>query len=164
MALAVNVRFDLIDNKGKTSFTKIRVPTGFSIAQYIEFAQGAAQVIANTSNCKITSVSLTFGIDLTGLGLATVASGLADIYQKFRFQFNTAISGFKAKFQIPASSESLVTSGSDAVNIADVDVAAFIAAMNNGIVVTGGTVAFADNRGMDITSLQFAREVHRRKG
>jgi len=163
MALAVNVRFDFVDEKGKTSFTKIRVPVGFTLAQYVEFAQAAAAVINSATTCQITGVSLTFGLDTSGWGLNTIVSGLADIYQKFRMQWNTAVAGFKAKFSIPASDESYVIAGSDAVDVSDPGVAAFISAINNGIAVTGGTMTFCDARQHDIVSNQFAVEVHRKK-
>ena len=161
MALAVNIRFDFIDDKGKTSFTKVRVPTGYTIANYVEFAQGAAQVLADMSNAQITNVSLTFGLDLSGQGLRTVASTVSDIYQKIRFQWTTALAGFQAMFSVPATSESKIVTGSDAVDEVDVDVAAFITAVEDGIVVTGGTMNFVDSRGNDITALQFGREFHR---
>ena len=161
MALAVSIRFDFIDDKGKTSFTKVRVPTGYTIANYVEFAQGAAQVFADLSNAQITNVSLTFGLDLSGQGLKTVASVVSDIYQKIRFQFATALQGFRAKFSVPASSELKIVAGSDAVDEVDADVAAFVTAIEDGLVVTGGTVTFTDNRDNDITALQFGREIHR---
>lgn len=163
MALAVTVRFDFLDDKGKTSFSKVRVPNGFSLAQYGEFGTAFAQLLANVSNCKITGGSLTFAIDLSGLGLRTVASSLSDVAEKGLFLFNTVVTGLKAKLRIPTLDESQVPSGSDAIDTANVDVAAFIAAMENGIVVpVAVTVQPTDDRTNDISALTQAREIKRR--
>ena len=163
MALAVTVRYDFLDNKGATSFTKIRVPTTFSLSQYGEFGTAMAQLIADVSMCQITGGSLTFAIDLSGLGLAVTASIVSDIAEKAVFLFNTAITGIKAKLRLPTFDEFLVSPGSDAVDQVDVDVAAFIAAMENGIAVTGpATIQPTDDRTNDITTLTEAREVKRR--
>lgn len=163
MALAVTARFDFIDDKGKTSFTKVRVPVTFSLSQYGEFGVAFAQLLVDVSLCRCTGASLTFAIDLSGLGLRTVAGITADIAEKAAFLFNTAVTGLRAKLRIPTLRETLVPPGSDAIDTADVDVAAFIAAMENGIVVSGpATVEPTDDRENDITALTTAREVKRR--
>jgi len=163
MALAVSVRFDFQDDKGKSSFTKIRVPTGFSIAQYTEFAQGAAQLLLNASTASITKISVVFNVSLASLGLKTVASSVSKVARKMFLQFTTAVTGFLAKTFIPALSESKVASGSDDVDQADTDVAALISAYEDGIVVTGGTMTFTNGRGHDITAATAAKEQFRRR-
>ena len=163
MALAVAIRYDFIDDKGKTSFTKIRVPTGNTIAQYTEFAQAMGQFIANMSSCRITGGSITFTIDLSGLGLKSAAASITDVFQKGYFAFNSAATGFFKRLRVPTLSEAKVSAGSDGINTVDADVAAFINAMNNGIVVTGGTITPTTERGHDLVSLSEAREVFRRK-
>ena len=162
MALAITVRVEFIDDKGKTSFTKVRVPNGFTLSQYGEFGTALAQLLTNISICRVTGGSLTFAMDLSGLGLRTVAGITADIAEKAAFLFNTAITGLKAKLRIPTFRETLVPPGSDAVDLADVDVAAFKTAMESGIAVTGGTIEPTDDRENDITGLTTAREVKRR--
>lgn len=162
MALAITVRVEFIDDKGKTSFTKVRVPNGFTLSQYGEFGTALAQLLTDISICRVTGGSLTFSIDLSGLGLRTVAGITADIAEKAAFLFNTAITGLRAKLRIPTFRETLVPPGSDAVDLADVDVAAFKTAMESGIVTTGGTISPTDDRENDITGLTTAREVKRR--
>lgn len=163
MALAITVRFDFLDDKGKTSFSKVRVPNGFSLAQYGEFGTAFGQLLANVSNCKVTGSSLTFAIDLSGLGLRTVASVASDVAEKAIFLWNTAVTGLKAKLRIPTFDELLIPPGSDAVDLVQADVAAFKAAMENGIVVpVAVTVQPTDGRTNDITALTEAREVKRR--
>lgn len=163
MALAVAVRFDFVDEKGDTSFTKIRVPATFSIAQYTEFVIAMGQFIADMSSCRITGGSVTFTIDLSALGLKAAAATIADVFQKGYFSFNSAATGFFKRMRIPTLSEAKVSAGSDNLNTIDADVAAFTTAMINGIVVTGGTISPSTERGQDLTSLNEAREVFRRK-
>lgn len=159
MALAVSVRFDFLDDKGKTSFTKLRVPTGFSIAQYAEFGIAMGQFIANISSCQVTNGSVTFGIDLSGLGMKTVAGVLADVAQKGYFAFASAVTGFKKRLRIPTFDEAKTVAGSDGIDTVDAGVAAFTTAMTNGIVVTAGTIQPSTERGQDLTALSDAREV-----
>lgn len=163
MVLAVTVRFDFIDDKGKTSFTKIRVPTGFSIAQYGEFGLAMGQFIANISTCRMTGASLSFNVDLAGLGLKAVATAVADTAQKGYFSFLSAATGFFKRIRIPTFNEALVNQGSDGIDTVDPAVMAFTSAMTSGIVVTGGTVEPVTERGHDLVSLNDAREVFRRK-
>lgn len=163
MVLAVTIRFDIQDQKGKKSFTKVRVPTGYELSHYGEFALGMAQLIANMSTGQITRVSFCVGLDLSGATIKAVASGLSDIAQKILIGFSTAVSGFRTKLKLPAISEVKIVAGSDSWNLADPDVAAFITAMENGIVVTGGTVQPTDMRQNDIVSTDYARELFRKK-
>lgn len=163
MALAVTLNVQVADSKGKTSGTKIRVPTGFSIAQYIEFGQAMLQLIANMQVGVITGASISFGIDLSGLGLKAVANVLSDTAQKGYFSFASAVTGFFKRLRIPTFREDLVAVGSDSVDVTAPEVIAFVTAMENGIVVTGGTVSPSTERVQDLVALTDAREVFRRK-
>lgn len=162
MALAVSIRFDFIDNKGKTSFTKVRVPNGFGLSDYVEFAQAMAQLIANISTARLTRAGVVFGLDLSGATIKALASGLSDIAQKAILGFSAVVAGFRTKLFLPAISEAKVNVGSDTLNQADPAVAAFITAMESGIAVTGGTIAPTDIRENDIASLDYARELFRK--
>jgi hypothetical protein len=163
MVLAVSVRFDFVDNKGKTSFTKIRIPNGYSIPQYIEFGQAMAQTLTNISACRVTGSSATFSIPLAGLTLKTIANVLADTAQKAYFSFSSAVNGFFKRVRIPTFDETKTNETSDTIDEIDLDVAAFIAAMENGIVVTGATISPCTERVQDLVSLADTREVFRRK-
>jgi hypothetical protein len=163
MALAVAVRFDFQDEKGKTSFTKVRIPTTFSVGTVTAFALGLAQLISNISQCQITNVSTTFAIDLSGLSLKAAASAVADVAQKGYFAFRSAVTGFAKRLRIPTIDENIVNAGSDTVDTLDVNVAAYVTAMESGIAVTGGTIAPTTERMQDLTALEEAREVFRRK-
>lgn len=162
MVLAVTVRYTFLDEKGKTASTKVRVPNGFSIAQYVEFVQGMAQFMSDISACQITRAGFTVGIDLSGLGLIGLPSSIADVAQKGYFAFRSAVAGFFKRLRVPTFKESLVNAGSDTVDTSDASVVAFVNAMNNGIVTTGGTIQPVTERGDDLTTLIEARETFRR--
>lgn len=162
MALAVSIRFDFVDGKGKTSFTKIRVPNGFSVAQYTEFAQAMCQLLTNLTQASITRAGFSVGLNLSTATIKATPNVFSDIAQKVMFGFSTALAGFRTKVKLPALNEDKVTTGSDAINQADPAVAAFIAAMENGIVVTGGTISPTDQRGNDINNTDYAKELFRK--
>ena len=159
MALAITVRYQFIDDKGKTSSTKVRVPNGFTLSQYVEFVQGMGQFIADISACQITSAGFSVGIDLAGLGLQALPATVADVAQKAYFAFRSAVGGFFKRLRIPTLSETKVNAGTDTLDTVDADVVAFVNAMTNGIVTTGGTIQPVTERGDDLTTLQEAREV-----
>lgn len=163
MALAVSIRFDFVDDKGKTSFTKVYVPNGYTISQYAEFAAGFAQLLANASQAVVTRASVVFSLSLSGATIKAAANFAADVAQKAFFQFRTAVTGFFARMKIPALKETLVNVGSDSIDTDNVSVAAFITAMENGIVSSGVTIQPVDDRGNDIVDTTIAREVFRKK-
>lgn len=163
MALAITIRFDFQDEAGHTSFTKLRVPTGPSLAQLIEFGQAAGQVWANASDAEITNISLTFTFTPPA-GLKASAVALLDIAQKAAFQFTTAVSGFFAKFRVPVVQDVKFVGGSDDLDVSDPLISPFITLIENGAVVTGpATILFTDGRANPISTLAFAVEQFRKK-
>lgn len=163
MAIAVSLRFDIIDQKGKTSFTKIRVPTGRTIPAYIEFAQGIAQIILNNITGRITRASVCFSLDLSTAGLNPTPGGISKVAVKGNFRWNTNATGFKANMNIPSLLETLVVAGSDDINQVATAVSDFIDDVENGVAVTGGTMVFTNGRGHTITAISSAKERFRRR-
>lgn len=161
MALAPSITLNFIDQKGKTSSTEMHIPTGFSFAQMVEFAQAAAQLYADLSIGQITSVSLNVPLSLVGATIKAVAAAASDINQKAQFVWNTAVTGFRKLFRLPAFKETLIVAGSDQVNIVNADVASFISGFEDGYAVTGGTVEPCDGRLNDIDTLLSNREFFR---
>jgi hypothetical protein len=160
MALAVTIQLDFKDAKNKTSFTRVHVPTGFTIAQYITFAQDLAEAAKAITTGRITGVSVNFGLSLAGATLTNVQNVLADVSSKALFQFTSAIAGLRAKFFIPTFDEdNLVTIGTDDIDVADVGVAAFITAIEDGYALTGGQMTPRDKRGNDLVTNNISREL-----
>lgn len=164
MVAAIKVIYTISDEKGKSATTEVKVPNGFLLTQYTEFAQGMAQFIDATVGGKVTSANFCVGVDLTGLGLKALAQAGSDIEEKGFWQWLTA-GGFRTRMQIPTWLEALVNTGSDDINRAQADVLALETAMLTGIAVTGpATIQPCDEREDDIQSTQFAREHFRASG
>lgn len=163
MALAVSIRFDFQDSKGKTSFTKIRVPNGFSLSDYIEFAESAAQILANVASARLTRASVCIGMDLSTATIKAGNSPYGDVGEKAFFSFRTTENGFWKRLKLPAFEESYIPPNSRDIDTAAADVLAFIDAMENGLVVTGGTIAPTDARENDIVECVYAYQMFQKK-
>lgn len=156
MALAFTAQIDFVDAKNKASFTRIRIPTGLTIAQYTSFIQDAAQAITDISGCIVTGASLNVALDLAGASLGSAAAAAANIATKAFFKVRSAVSGFFAKMSLPTFDEdNLVVAGSDAIDTADTAVAAYITLVETG----DGTVVPCDKYGNDLTDVDIAREL-----
>jgi len=164
MALAVSLNFTVLDAKGKSSITKIRVPTGFSVTQYAEAAAALAQLIANIIDGTITDVSVSLPLSLSGATIRAVALSIADVAEKALFVARTTIAGLFTKWFFPTYNETNTVAGTDDINSGDADVAAMIAILEDGINVSGTIVTPRDARGTLIDSVSEAREIFRRFG
>lgn len=153
MAFAIIAQIDFKDAKNKSSFTRIRIPTGLTIAQYTSFVQDAAQALTDISGCIVTGASI--GINFTFTGLGAAAAAAADVASKAFFKVRSSVAGFFAKFQIPTFDEDgLVVAGTDEIDTADTAVATFITLVETG----DGTVAPCDKYGNDLVDVEISRE------
>lgn len=163
MALAVTLFVSFKDAKNKPSSLPIRIPTGFTLAQYVEFADDALQIIANVSIAKITGASLNFGLDLSAATLTNVAGNvLANVTSKIMLGYNSTVAGFKALFKIPTYDEdNLTVAGTDQPDTADAGIAALLTAIEDGYTLTDLSVmAPTDKYGNSLTDSRFQRELH----
>lgn len=164
MALAVTIQIDFKDAKNKSSNTKVRVPTGFTIAQYVEFAQDFAQLAANISTARIVGVSVNFALDISA-SLTNVVSNLSNVASKAFLQFQSSVAGLFAKIKVPTFDEdNLVIVGTEDIDTTEVAVDDLITAITGGLAVTGGTIAPCDKYGNDLVDLSFARGIFARHG
>lgn len=153
MALAVGVTFTIVDNANKPSTTTIYVPSTFSIAQYIEFGTAMAQLIADLSDGRLEGISISIPLSLAGATIRAVAGVAADIAEKVKFSAGSAINGLKAFFNIPTYDEAHNLPSSDVVDLADTEVAAFVA------LIEGGSGASpCDLRGNSLTEVFWGDE------
>lgn len=153
MALAVAVTFSFRDNANKPSHTVIHVPTGFSIAQYGEFAAAMAQLLVDLSDGELTDVSISIPLSLAGATIRAVAGIAADIAEKAKFAAVSAIGGLRAFFNIPTYDEAHNLPESDTVDLADAEVAAWV-----GIVEGGAGASPCDLRGNNLTEVRWGDE------
>jgi hypothetical protein len=151
MAFALIAQIDFKDAKNKSSFTRIRLPTGLTIAQYTSFVQDAAQAATDISGCIVTGASIGINFTFTGLG----AAAAADVASKGFFKVRSAVAGFFAKMSIPTFDEdTLVVAGTDQIDTADTAVAAYITLVETG----DGTVAPCDKYGNDLVDVEISVE------
>lgn len=164
MALAVSLVFTFRDNKGDSAITKLRIPTGFTIAQMLEFGEAAAQLLSNLSSAQMTKASISVGVDLSGATIRAVASATSDVFQKALFVARSNIAGLFARFNFPTLQDDKVVDGTDQLDTADADVAAVITALEDGIVT--GTPAIAvpptDLRNNGLAEVTTTREIFRK--
>lgn len=165
MAKAVQVIFTIKDNKGKLSTTAIKIPTGISLPNMVEFAQEAAVLVDAVTIGQIVNVGLAITVDTSALGLTPVPGATSDVEEKGTFQYMSA-ANFRTSTRIPCWSDLNVVTGSDEVDLTDADVIAFNNMMVNGLVLPVGaiTVQPCDIRESDIISLDWARERFRASG
>ncbi|MCZ7544890.1 MAG: hypothetical protein M5R40_15810 [Anaerolineae bacterium] len=158
--MAFTVMLSVIDEKGKTSTTEVKLPTATVWADAVIMAQQIALLIDPLILGAITRVGVTADVELP-VGLAASASANSDVEEGARFQFRTE-NGFYTGLRLPTFDESLIVAGTRGVDLTDTDVAAFVAAMEDGIDTSGyggtDTVEPCDARDEDIVSLEFARE------
>lgn len=159
---AVAINFTFKDAKGKSRITKVHVPTGFSIAQYTQFANSLAQVIANMSEGAITEISIGVPLDISAASIKGVALGIADVAKKAFFGALSSVSGLFAKYIIPTYDESHSVPNSDDIDVSDPDVAAYIAFIESGGTYSGIPVHAEDKYGNDIDEVNIAREQFRK--
>ena len=159
---AIKVHFTIIDSKNRTSKTSINVPTGFSIAQYLEFGQSMGQLIAVLCDGQITEISVSYPLSLSGATIRAAAAAAADIFKKVFFQASSAVAGLVSKFFIPTYDEANTVASSDQVNMADAQVAAIVAIIEDGVNVSGEIVQPIDIRGNDLELVTIGREVFRK--
>jgi hypothetical protein len=164
MALAVTVNYTVTDAKGKSSLCKIRVPSGFSLNQYGEFAVAMGQLVANICDGAITDISVGIPVNLSAATIRASALGIADIAKKALFMMSSAVVGLFSKVFVPTYNEANTTTGSDEINAADADIAAYVAVLEAGITTGGETVTPIDVRGNDLTDVGEMREIFRKFG
>lgn len=158
MALAPRIIFSIKDNKGKISTTEVKIPTGITLSNMIEFAGDMAVLIDAITTGQIVGVSLGISIDTSALGLTAAAGSTADVEEKGRFQFQTA-GGYYTTVNIPCFSDTDVIAGSDSIDQSDTEVAAWLTAMISGITLgDASTVQPCDSREDDIDVLSSAFE------
>lgn len=141
------------DGKGKQSTLSINIPPATTTANAGGFINSVLPLIDAVIQGRIIRAGLCYGITLPG-GLNAVASPDSDVEEGAKFSFISA-APFKTAFRIPTFTESLILAGTKSVDIADTDVDALI-----DMIVTGnGSVAPVDSRDVDISALNYAREL-----
>jgi len=155
--------FEIEDASGDVASTSVKVISTTTAANLVGFAAGFATALNNIIAGKILSAAAFLGVDISGL-TSNVVLDDSDVEHIGKFEFLSVL-GFRVKVNIPCLHEtSVMPTNSDAINQADSDVAAFIAAMEDGVSVTGALIEPCDIAESDIVSVVFAREAFRNSG
>lgn len=154
--------YTVIDDDGDRGTTSINLPSGFVLSQFTEFGAAMATLIDAVLAGKVDSAEISFPVDISSLTSNTALS-TSDVEEYGAFSFETA-NGYPVQINVPGLDELTVGSGSDDIDTANADIAAFIAAIENGIVTVGGTVSPCDVAEDDITLTVNARERFRASG
>lgn len=162
MAIPFQVVYTTEDASGDKATTSIDVPISFSLAQYGEFASDMAALIDAFIGGVIVSAGLTVNIDLSGL-TSNATLSTADVEEVGAFLFTTG-EGRPVDVNVPCIIETLEAAGSDNLDQADADIAAFISAIEDGIATAGGTIAPCDRGEGDLTTTVYARSELRNSG
>lgn len=167
MAKPIEVYYTVQDGDGDKSTITIPIPSTTNLLDVPLFVQSMEPLLDALTNGGLVSAGFTVEIDLAS-SWPPFAAAISDVQEKAQFAFRT-LGGWLKRIQIPTVLESIFGNGgaSDQVDLANADVMAFVAAMENGIDLTGiggsGTVQPCDSREDDLTTLEYAVEAWGKK-
>jgi len=162
MAKAIEVTPTWRDQANKTSTNTLYVPNGLTLAQMQEGLVAAAVLLDEVSGAVMEGMGYNVDVDISAL-TGNGGTSTADVEDIGAFQFRTA-DGRPVNVNVPAIIDTLSIAGSDALDQADTDIAAFISMFEDGLATTGGTIQPTDVDEDDIVSVIYAREEVRNSG
>jgi len=157
-----DVVYEIQDADGDQASFQVHVGTGLTLTQYTEGIRALAALIDPLVGGIISLASFVTGVDISAL-TSNTATATSDVEEVGAFKFSSA-AGFPVVVNIPGLDELQVAAGSDELDQAHPDIAAFITMMTSGIAVTGGTIIPCDIAESDIVTLDYARENFRASG
>jgi hypothetical protein len=161
MAVA-SVIFTFVDEKGKTSSTKIHIQTGFTPTQYLTFASAAADIIKGVTSARIQEVSVAVDISLFEADLKTVATQFSDVFNKLLVIARDSLNNLFSRFSIPTYDDSNNAAGSDILDPVDAQAIALVALIEDGLDDGGIAIKPVNVRGYDLDEVVSATEKFRK--
>lgn len=159
MPLAPKIRFTVKDNDGDPGNTELHVQSGDTIAQYQTFAVAYAAAMDDIVLGAIQPIAtMSIPVDISALTGNTL-DATSDVEQIAAFQFADA-NGEPVDVNIPGLIIADVLAGSDSLNLADTQIAAFITLMEDG----DGTVEPCSVSEADIVATFYGRQETRPSG
>ncbi len=162
MAEPIELTGTYTDQANKKATNTLYLAAGLTIAQFTEGIQALSSLIDAVLGAIINGLQFTVAIDLSGL-TSNEASTTSDVEEVGEFIFTTG-QNRPVIVNLPGILDTFSPAGSDNLDLADSDIAAFVTAIEDGIVVTGGTIIPCDVDQNDITELVTARERVRNTG
>lgn len=152
----------LTDEAANVATFQRYIPDGEVLSDIQEFQQAYAVLVDDSIGGIISKASLRVPVDISGVTQAA-PTATGDVQDVGAFVFTTATNR-KVAINIPGFPQLKVAEASNDIDQADADVAAFIAAIKNGIAVTAGTMTFCNKGEVDITEIVTAQEAARPQG
>jgi len=163
MSLVANqINIGVIDESGSPGSIELKIPTSVTEAAGLVFSDAFATLCQVVSIGGVQNVSLTLSVDLTGLGLATIATSLANTAKKF-FSVWTSTIGKVAKQLLPTIDETLLLADGSP-DPASAPMNAFLNANLNGLtVVSTNVIQPCDSVDNDLIATTRASELFAKK-
>lgn len=149
--MPISVFWKTRDAKGDVSTREVYLPVATTAAAAVTFAGSFIALIDDITSGEIVSAGVNLEIDISGLTNSPVST--ADLQEMARFAFRDA-AGFLTSITIPTFPEVYFLAGTNQVDTAQANVAAFITAMEDGLAGTSPTSLHED----DLTALETAVE------
>lgn len=163
MSLVANqINIAVLDEDGSPGSIELKIPTSVTEAAGIVFSDSFATLCQAVMIGGVQSASITLSVDIAGLGLATVATALANTAKKF-FSVWTSTIGKVAKQLLPTIDETLLLADGSP-DPASTPMNDFLAANLNGLTMTSTNVVQpCDSVDNDIITTTRASELFAKK-
>jgi len=160
---SIEIIAEISDATGDTSTTSVKIIDTTTLAQANGFAVGWVQAFDQIIAGVIRNVLAFLRIDTSAL-TGNLVGATSDVEHIGKFSFRTAINT-KVLVNVPALAEiALGATSSDTLDPAQVNVAAFLTAMEDGINAGGALIQPCDIGEEDIVDHNFLREAFRNSG
>lgn len=161
--LSNTVTIRTLDESGSDGLIKFNLPTSVSEAAALAFSDAFSDLCQAAMAGGIQEASVTLSVDISALGLKTVAAALSDTAEKFYMGFRSAIGSF-AKIFVPTIDETMLLPDGTA-DPAATDLTDWMTANLSGIELADSTIVQpCDRYGSDLTSITGAKELFKKKG
>lgn len=147
------VSFTILDGKKKNSTMHLNFPDNVDIGVLrTNFIPTTATLLNAIITGKIINAGIGIEVDISGATIRSTPDANADVEEGALFTGITAI-GSDTTFRVPTIDEAMFNAGTQNINFADTDMAAFILRVINGQTVGLVNVSPSDNRGEDVTDI-----------
>jgi hypothetical protein len=161
--MAIEIIAQIADADGDQASTSVRLADSATIAQANGFAVGWSQAVDAVIAGVIRTVLAFLRVDISAL-TGNLVGALSDVEHIGKFSFRTE-DGIRTLVNVPCLAEiTLGTTTSDVLDPVQVNVAAFITAMEDGINAGGALIEPCDIGEGDIVEVVFSREAFRNSG
>jgi len=158
----IEVTGTYVDQASKKSTNTLYIADGLTIAQITEGLQALASLIDDVVSAVINGINFSVSVDLSGL-TGNISAGTSDVEEVGEFISRTA-AGREVYMNLPCINDTTSPAGSDDLDQTDVNIAAIISMLEDGLATAGGTIIPSDVDENDLVQVVTARERVRNTG